>query len=71
MREELSKICGSCPREVIQNILRSSTGLMIKYMNQYASDSQELLDFEKWWKRQQEEALKNLQKKNLEAQSSS
>ena len=71
MREELSKICGSCPREVIQNILRSSTGLMIKYMNQYASDSQELLDFEKWWKHQQEEALKNLQKKNLEAQSSS
>jgi hypothetical protein len=44
---------------------------MIKYMNQYASDSQELLDFEKWWKRQQEEALKNLQKKNLEARSSS
>jgi hypothetical protein len=71
MREELSKICGSCPREVIQNILRSSTGLMIKYMNQYASDSQELMDFEKWWKRQQEEALKNLQKKNLEARSNS
>ena len=67
MREELSKICESCPREVIQNILRSSTGLMIKYMNQYAPDLQELLDFEKWWKRQQEEALKNLQKKNLEA----
>jgi hypothetical protein len=71
MREELSKICESCPREVIQNILRSSTGLMIKYMNQYAPDSQELLDFEKWWKHQHEEALKNLQKKNLEAQSSS
>jgi len=33
MNEELSRICQSCPKEVIQNILRSSTGLMIKYMN--------------------------------------
>jgi hypothetical protein len=33
---------------------------MIKYMSQYAPDSQELLEFEKWWKRQQEEALKKL-----------
>ena len=60
MKDELSKICSSCPREVIQNILRSSTGLMMKYMSQYALDSQELLEFEKWWKRQQEEALKRL-----------
>jgi transposase len=52
MKDELSRICSSCPREVIQNILRSSTGLMIKYMSQYAPDSQELLEFEKWWKRQ-------------------
>jgi len=33
---------------------------MIKYMNQYASESQELLEFEKWWNKQQEEALKKL-----------
>jgi len=34
---------------VIQNILRSSTGLMVKYMKQYAADSEELIAFEKWW----------------------
>ena len=57
MNEELSRICQSCPREVIQNILRSSTGLMIKYMNQYAAESQELKQFEEWWKKQNEEAI--------------
>ena len=57
MSEELGRICKSCPIEVIQNILRSSTGLMIKYMNQYAPDSEELRDFEKWWKEQNEKAL--------------
>ena len=50
MGEELSRICQSCTKEVIQNILRSSTGLMIKYMNQYAPDSEELRQFEQWWK---------------------
>ena len=57
MSEELGRICKSCPIEVIQNILRSSTGLMIKYMNQYAPDSEELKNFEKWWKEQNEKAL--------------
>jgi hypothetical protein len=52
MADELSRICKACPREVIQNILRSSVGLMIKYMNQYAPDSEELVKFEKWWKEQ-------------------
>lgn len=58
MSSELARICGSCPREVIQNILRSSTGLMIKYMRQYAGDSEELARFEQWWKEQYEEALR-------------
>ena len=39
MSQELARICQSCPKEVIQNILRSSTGLMVKYMKQYAADS--------------------------------
>jgi hypothetical protein len=50
MKDELAKICQSCPREVIQNILRSSTGLMIKYMKQYDPESEELTQFELWWK---------------------
>ena len=50
MSQELARICQSCPREVIQNILRSSTGLMVKYMKQYAADSEELIAFEQWWK---------------------
>ena len=58
MKEELRRICQSCPKQVIQNILRSSTGLMIKYMNQYAPDSEELAKFEKWWKEQYQEALR-------------
>ena len=49
MSQELARICQSCPKEVIQNILRSSTGLMVKYMKQYAADSEELIAFEKWW----------------------
>ena len=57
MNEELSRICQSCPREVIQNILRSSTGLMIKYMNRYAAESQELKQFEEWWKKQNNDAI--------------
>jgi hypothetical protein len=52
MAEELQRICESCPREVIQNILRSSVGLMLKYMNQYEPESQELKEFEDWWKTQ-------------------
>ena len=31
---------------------------MIKYMNQYAPDSEELREFEQWWKEQYEEALR-------------
>ena len=31
---------------------------MIKYMNQYAPDSEELREFEQWWKVQYEEALR-------------
>ena len=58
MKEELGRICQSCPKQVIQNILRSSSGLMIKYMNQYAPDSEELVKFEKWWKEQYQEALR-------------
>ena len=50
MKAELGRICQSCPKEVIQNILRSSTGLMIKYMHQYDPDSHELGQFEYWWK---------------------
>ena len=49
LAEELQRICESCPREVIQNILRSSVGLMLKYMNQYEPESQELKEFEDRW----------------------
>ena len=31
---------------------------MIKYMNQYAPDSEELREFEQWWKEQYEEAFR-------------
>ena len=60
MAEELQRICESCPREVIQNILRSSVGLMLKYMNQYEPESQELKEFEDWWKTQNDQALERL-----------
>ena len=30
---------------------------MIKYMNQYAAESQELKQFEEWWKKQNNEAI--------------
>jgi hypothetical protein len=60
MAEELQRICESCPREVIQNILRSSVGLMLKYMNQYEPESHELKEFEDWWKTQNDQALERL-----------
>ena len=67
MSEELESICKSCPKEVIQNILRSSSGLMIKYMNQYDPDSEELKKFEKWWKEQYEEAFRRQEQEIIQS----
>ena len=37
---------------------------MIKYMNQYAAESQELKQFEEWWKKQNDEAIMRIQRQN-------
>ena len=41
---------------------------MLKYMNQYEPDSQELNQFEDWWKQQQDQAIERIQKEIIEAQ---
>jgi hypothetical protein len=33
---------------------------MLKYMNQYEPESQELKEFEDWWKTQNDQALERL-----------
>ena len=40
---------------------------MIKYMNQYEPDSQELKQFEEWWKIQQDQAIERIQKEIVDA----
>ena len=37
-------------------------------MNQYEPDSQELKQFEEWWKTQQDKALERIQKEILDAE---
>ena len=42
IQEELSRICASCPEQVLHNIVKSCNRLMIKYLRQYAPESEEI-----------------------------
>lgn len=46
MHEELTRICQSCPTLVIHKIIQSCDGLIIKFLKEYAPDSDELKFFE-------------------------
>jgi hypothetical protein len=46
MQSELSRICKSCPEQVIHNIVRSGERLMKKYLQHYAPEAEEIQFFE-------------------------